>query len=427
MSTAKYRIKYKQQSRDGKTMSLVIVLNFLVVLPMLATDIYLPALPTIETELLTTHASALLTLTAYMIGYSTSLIFSGVLSDKYGRRPIILIGTLIFTAASIASIFVNSITGLIIMRFLQAFGGGCGTLLARVVVRDAFDHHNQVRILSYLSAGLALSPTFGPILGGFLVAEIGWRAPFVFISGFAGVTLFLSLLLLKETHSPREARVQQPSTISQFLSLLCHREFIAYTLIISFAWAVYFSFIASSSFLLQQKFGLGPVAYGFSFALVISGYIAGTVFTRKQIKAKPLDDLIRKASTLMLAGTLVTFLITLFGDPNPFLLLTMVAISLSGVGVIFPTTQAGVMRPFSGNYGLVASLFYATEMLFGAVTGGILGYFKSDNPIVMASIMACAATLMYLTVKFVLCVKKLRPISHNLENKSKSTVKSASA
>lgn len=424
MSSNNYNTKEKQRP-FSKTMSLVMVLVFLVVLPMLATDIYLPALPTIEVEFRATHASALLTLTAYMIGYSSSLIFSGVLSDRYGRRPIILIGALIFTTASIASIFVNSIADLIALRFFQAFGGGCGTLLARVVVRDAFDQQNQVRILSYLSAGLALSPTLGPILGGFLVAEIGWRAPFVFISGFAGVTFFLSLFFLKETRPPRVAHAQQPSTLSQFLSLLCHREFMAYTLIISFAWAVYFSFIASSSFLLQQKFGLGPIAYGFSFALVISGYIAGTVFTRKQIKTKPLDNLIHKASALMLGGTLAAFLITLFDDPNPFLLLAMVAVSLSGVGVIFPTTQAGVMRPFSGNYGLVASLFYATEMLFGAITGGILGYFKSENPIVMTSIMASAATLMYLTVRFLLYSKKSQPISHDLEDKNKSTVKSA--
>lgn len=157
--------------------------------------------------------------------------------------------------------------------------------------------------------------------------------------------------------------------------------------------------------MLQQKFGLGPIAYGLSFALVISGYIAGTVLTIKQIKTKSTDALIRKASILMLAGTLATFLITLFYDSNPFLLLAMVTITLAGVGVIFPTTQAGVMRPFSGNHGLVASLFYATEMLFGAITAGILGYFKSDSPVVMASIMVSAATLMYLTVKFVLYSK----------------------
>lgn len=137
-----------------------------------------------------------------MIGYSTSLIFSGVLSDRYGRRQMLPIGVLIFTAASIASISANSITSLIALRFFQAFGGGCGTLLARVVVRDAFDHHDQVRVLSYLSEGLAVSPTLEPILGGFLVSEIGWTAPFVFISAFGGITFFLCLFLLKETRPP---------------------------------------------------------------------------------------------------------------------------------------------------------------------------------------------------------------------------------
>lgn len=378
---------------------------------MIATDIYLPSIPAIEAAFLTNHSSAMLTLTVYMMGYSSSLIFSGFLSDRYGRRPIILAGTLIFTVSSIACIYTNSIAALITLRFLQAFGGGCGTLLARVVVRDAFDSTNQVRILSYLSAGLALSPTLGPILGGFLVVNMDWRAPFIFVSSFGGLVFLLSLFFLKETLPSETTQKHTLSTLSQLLYIIRNREFLAYTLIISLAWSIYFSFIASSSFLLQRKFNLEPITYGFSFSILISGYIFGTIFTRNKIKSNPINYLIQKASYVMLAGTLTTFLIAFFNNSYPFILLTMIAISLAGVGVIFPTTQAGVMKPFSANYGLVASLFYAIEMLFGAITGAILGYFKSENPIVMASIMFSSASLIFLIVKYMLCDDKVIPPS----------------
>lgn len=406
-----YHSKKQQKQLPEENILLVILLMFLVVLPMIATDIYLPSIPSIEAAFLTSHSSIMLTLTVYMMGYSSSLIFSGVLSDRYGRRPIILAGTLIFTASSIACIYTNSIATLITLRFFQAFGGGCGTLLARVVVRDAFDSNNQVRVLSYLSAGLALSPTLGPILGGFLVVNMDWRAPFIFVSSFGGIVFLLSLFFLKETLPSTTTHGQTLLTLSQLLHIIRNREFLAYTLVISLAWSIYFSFIASSSLLLQKKFNLEPITYGFSFSILISGYILGTIFTRKKIKNNSINYLIQKASYVILAGTLTTFLIALLDNSYPLILLITIAVSLAGVGVIFPTTQAGVMKPFSVNYGLVASLFYAIEMLFGAITGVILGYFKSENPIVMASIMFFSASLIFLIVKYMLCGDEVIPHS----------------
>lgn len=381
---------------------LVFLLTLLVILPMLATDVYLPALPFLQESLSTNQANVMLTLTAYMIGYSSSLMISGVISDRYGRRPIILAGIAIFAAASVASIFIESIGGLVLLRFIQAFGGGSATLLARVVVRDLFDCNDQVRILSYLSAGLALSPTAGPILGGMLVESVGWRGTFVFIAAFSLILFTLAFLLLRESHTHCKNKLSLLDTLIELRLLGTHREFIAYTLIISLAWSIYFSFIASSSFLLQQYFDLGPVAYGFSFSAVIIGYIAGTVFTRKRGAHTSLDSLIRRASILVLLASSLMLLFSALEVINLFFLLLLVAVILFGVGAIFPATQVAVMRPFKSNFGLVAGSFYAFEMFFGAITGGILGLFKSISPLIASCMMAIAALLMYVTIRIML-------------------------
>ena len=381
----------------------IVVLIFLVVLPMLATDVYLPSLPQVATSLVADHATVMLTLTAYMVGYAISLIFSGIASDRYGRRVVIMLGVTIFCVSSLACAFAESITSLIAFRFLQALGGGCGTLLARVVVRDMFDHNNQVRVLSYLSAGLAFSPTLGPILGGFLAATFGWRSPFFFIAGFSCIAWVLTLMILKETNPLANRHpVNVASILEQYGILTRHRAFISYTLIISLAWSVYFSFLASSSFILQKVFGLSPIAYGFAFASVIAGYVGGTIITRRQIGRRSIDGMIRGASIAMLISTCLVALIAYSGLHNLPLMLFMVAISLAGVGVIFPTTQAAVMRPFSKNVGLVAGLFYAIEMLFGALTSWTLGAFRDSTPLPMALVMATSAFLLFVTVRYML-------------------------
>ena len=175
------------------------LLMVLVVIPMLATDIYLPAISFMGEDLIASHSSLMSTLTSYMVGYSSSLLLSGALSDFYGRRVIVLCGIFIFALASFASCFVTSVDQLICCRFFQALGGGCSTLLARVIVRDLYDFKSQVRVLSYLAAGLIASPILGPIIGAHLTIHYGWRSIFYVLTLFAFISLGLIHIFMKES------------------------------------------------------------------------------------------------------------------------------------------------------------------------------------------------------------------------------------
>jgi MFS transporter, DHA1 family, multidrug resistance protein len=380
----------------------MLLLMPLILLPMLATDIYLPAMSSMGQEFKSDYAHLMLTLTTYMVGYSLSLLFSGVLADRYGRRPIVLFGVAIFIFSSMACYFSSSVEALTIGRFFQALGGGCGTLLARVIVRDFYDLESQVKVLSYLAAGLVLSPILGPLFGGYLVTYYGWRSIFLALSIFASIVLVFLLAYLEES-MPRVVKKSSDSissTLYRYLRLLTYYEFQFHTLVISFAWAVYFSFVSSSPGLLQGFHGLTPVEYGYVFSTTLGGYILGTIFIRRKIGLIPIKDLIFIAGLVMLASTSCLLMLSILGIYNLPILLVFILTSLFGVGVIFPATQAGVTSSFNRDIGLISGLFYSIEMLFGAICSYILSNASGVTWLTTSLVMFFSAVILFfLTVR----------------------------
>lgn len=379
---------------EAKPQFLLPLLMILVVIPMLATDIYLPAISTMGEDLIASHPALMWTLTSYMAGYSISLLISGALSDVYGRRVIILYGILIFALASLVSCFVTSVDQLTWCRFFQALGGGCSTLLARVIVRDLYDFKSQVRVLSYLAAGLITSPILGPIIGAYLTINYGWRSIFYALTFFSIISFGFIFIFMRESR-PIELTgdLLVGNIFKKYLKLLTNHEFIFHTLVISFAWTVYFSFTSSSPGLIQKIYKLSPLEYSYLFSLSISGYILGTIFIRRNIDRMDLKDLIYFSGLIILISTSFLVLLSLLGIDSFLMLLPCIFLSLFGVGVIFPATQAGVTRSFKTDIGLISGLFYSVEMMFGAFASFILSSFSSASWISTSLLMLCGAVM----------------------------------
>jgi DHA1 family bicyclomycin/chloramphenicol resistance-like MFS transporter len=382
------------QTKNSFLLPLLIVL---VVMPMLATDIYLPAISSMGEDLIVSHPELMLTLTSYMVGYSISLLISGTLSDLYGRRVIVLYGIFIFFLASLVSCFVNSVDQLTWCRFFQALGAGCSTLLARVIVRDLYDFKSQVRVLSYLAAGLIASPILGPIVGAYLTMQYGWRSIFYALTFYSFIAFVFISIFMKESLpiELREDPVSVRNLLKKYLQLLTHHEFLFHTLVISFAWTVYFSFISSSPGLFQKIYKLSPLEYSYIFSLSISGYLFGTIFIRRNIGNVDLKDLIYFSGLIILISTFFLLILSLFDVGSLFILLPCVFLSLFGVGVIFPATQAGVTRSFKSNIGLISGLFYSVEMMFGAFASFMLSSFSSASWISTSVLMFCGAVALF--------------------------------
>lgn len=370
----RFNEKLRHSALNPKEFKLLPSLLLLVILPMIATDIYLPVVPQIGKEFGANGSGLTNTLSAYMLGYSLSLLAAGIFADMYGRRAVAIIGLTLFFLSSIGCFFAAKVDQLIIWRFFQAFGGGCGTLIARIIVRDTYDLKTQVKVLSYLAMGIVASPILGPTLGAYISDAFGWRSIFLFLACFSLLAVIFLCLYLHESLPDADSNMQYrfKEIFLRCCKLWTHREFVFNTLVISFAWGIYFTFISSSPFLIQNLYQFGVIEYGYIFSATVCGFVLGAIFIRWKIATLDLKSLIFIAGAIVFFSTLGLFLFIKLGVESLEALLFFVFVALFGIGIIFPATQAGVTKPFKKDIGLISGVFYSTEMFFGAICGYVI-------------------------------------------------------
>jgi len=236
-----------------------ILLTAMVALGPVSTDLYLPSLPTIGAAFATDQATVQLTLSVFLVGFAFSQLACGPLSDRFGRRPVILGGLGLYLLASLACAAAPSIEILILARFMQAVGACVGPVLGRAAVRDIYGRERAARMLSYMGMVMALAPAFGPILGGFIEAWFGWRANFVLVSAVGLTVLVATAVTLPETNrwkSPDATRLGH--LIGNYRSLLRHRRYVGYVLVVACTYSGIYSFNSGSSIEQRGKLGLEP-------------------------------------------------------------------------------------------------------------------------------------------------------------------------
>ncbi len=288
------------------------LLTALVALGPMSTDLYLPSLPALTAYFGVGEAAGQLTLSAFLLGLAGGQIIYGPLSDRYGRRPVLLFGIGLYAAASIVCAAASSIEALVIARFCQACGACVGPVLGRAVVRDVYGREGAARIMSYMSAAIALAPAIGPIIGGFVETWFGWRANFVVLLLYGAAALALTFLLLPETNTHRDTGRMSPARIARaYISFFGERAYFGYVFTVAFGYCGIFAFISASSFILVDSAGLSPGLYGFCFAAVVLGYIAGTLISGRLSARLGIDRLIAIGSLVGFAGALLVLILAL--------------------------------------------------------------------------------------------------------------------
>src|SRR5215813_9387910 len=185
--------------RPANSLAVTALLTAMVALGPISTDLYLPSLPGLARYFDVSVADAQLTLSSFLIGLATAQLIYGPLSDRFGRRPVLLIGLAIYVIASIVCMLSPSVPVLVVARFVQAVGACVGPVLGRAIVRDVHGREGAARVLAYMSAAMALAPAIGPILGGFLEEWFGWRINFLVLVLFGSSGLFMAWQILPET------------------------------------------------------------------------------------------------------------------------------------------------------------------------------------------------------------------------------------
>lgn len=369
------------------------LLTALVALGPISTDLYLPSLPAIGRAFGADAAAAQLTLSAFIAGMAVAQLIYGPLSDRFGRRPILLIGLAIYGLASLACAVAPSIEFLIAMRFLQAVGACVGPVVCRAVVRDIYGAGGAARVLSYLSAATALGPLIGPIVGGYLEVWFGWRSNFVLLLLYGVFGGAAALLLLSETNQQRNPRATEPGQIlAIYLMLLGHRRYLGYLLSASFAYGGIFSFLSGSSFVLVDGLGLSPDRYGIAFALAVTGYIAGALTAGRLSRRVGFDRLIAIGGFLALASAAALLIQALAGLETVAGVVGTAALFLAGTAMVLPNSLGGAIGPFPRAAGAASALLGFVQMGLAALIGLPIGQASDGSALAMAiGMAACAA------------------------------------
>lgn len=376
----------------------------LVILPRISLDLYLPSLPALAHSLFAKDSQVQMTLIIFVIGYAFSMLIAGQLSDLIGRRRVLIYGLLLYIIATLVCATAHSIKVLIIARFFQALGGCCGTVVVRVMVKDGYQQEEQIKILSYLSATMAICPLFIPILGGTLQLYFGWRASFYLLAFFA---LLLQSIIIKQLNKPKinAVPVSISTLIQHYKMLFSHPLFMGYSLAVGFGWSCYFIFSFESPFILQSMLGFNAVMFGLLYSIPILGYLIGTQFTRQFANDIGWDKLIFIATLITLLGSILMTFLVLFFKLNWLIIIIPMLIIMTGLGIIFPCCQAAVMQPFPNIVGTASGLFFFIQMTIGGLIGFTLRYIHANIPLLMAiTVLICAVVAV--GVFYVLVVRR---------------------
>ena len=341
----------------------------------LSTDFYLPALPAIARALHTDSAGVQLTLSVYLLGFGAGQLLVGPLSDRFGRRPVMLWGMLVFVLSSVVCALADSITTLVVARLLQAFGACAGPVLGRAVVRDVYGPAESARMLSHVSTATALAPLLAPLFGGWLTALWGWRATFVALTLYALVLILAVWRLLQETNRHPDAHAMRPARMwANYRTLLADPVYRSALLIGCGAFAALFAFISGSPFVFIEHFGMSPQQMGLAFGLNVTGFMLGTTLSARLSRRIGAARLIHHGVWLGAACGLVLAGLALMGPQHAAAVMVPMWGVTAAIGLILPNATALGLAGYPKMAGAAASLMGFVQMGLGAGAGMLVGH-----------------------------------------------------
>lgn len=382
--------------------ALTLLLAMLTGMGPLSVDMYLASLPDIGRLLGAPTAQVQLTISFYLVGFALAQVFYGPLSDRHGRRPVLLTALSIYLVATLACSIAISIEALIVARLCQAVGASGTIVLARAVVRDMYEGVRVGRELSRMAAIMAFAPLIAPLIGGVLQTAFGWRSNFVALFLYGAAAWAMVWVLLPETLRQRAPEpVSLVSILRSYRQFLRNPSYIVHVGIVTCCMGGLFAWISASAFVLQDIYGLSAFAFGIAFAVGSSGYLAGTTIAARFVVSLGPGRTMGIGAAAMAGGGLLMAAVTMLGGGVAVGLIAAIAVYMIGMGMALPQAQAGALLPFPERAGAASSLLGFVAQTSAAAIGAILGHALGSTAwplaIVMALIGCCSLVLWVLS------------------------------
>lgn len=366
-------------------LTFILILSGLMAFTSLSTDIYLPAMPTMSTDL---HGNVELTITGFLVGFTIAQLIWGPISDHLGRRKPLFIGMVLFIIGSAGCAMSTSITQIVFWRVFQALGACTGPMLARAMIRDLFARTRAAQMLSTLVLIMAIAPIAGPLIGGQIIRLSTWHAVF-WLLALIGALMCVSLCWLPET-LPEAKRVKASLTgaFRNYRSLLSNGRFMRYTLSLTFYYVGAYAFITGSPFVYISYYHVDPQHYGWLFALNIVGVMAMSVVNRRLVQRHPLEQLLKYATMLAALAAVALALLVKLESGGIVAIITTIFLLFSMNGIIAATSTAAALDAVPNIAGSASALIGALQYGSGIISSLLLAAFSDGTPWTMAWIIA---------------------------------------
>ena len=343
-------------------------LSLLLGLQPITTDVYLPALPMLTAALGASMGAAQLTMSALMLAFGVAQLFWGPVADRVGRRPVLICGLLLHTAASVGGALASSIEALIVWRMLQGAAMAAAVVCARAIVRDLYEPAEGAQVMALALTGLGVIALLGPLAGGAAAGSWGWRGTLALVAVAGAMTLAFVAARLPET-APRlnPQATQFGPLLRSWREIGRHRVFLAWALLVACSYGGLFTVLAASSFVYIDVLGLTPAAYGLAMAIGSLAYLASTLVCRRWIARLGMAATVKRGGWLTLAAGVTAAMLAAMGVQTVWAVLLPQCLFLLGHGLHQPCGQAGVVAPFPRAAGTASALagFMLALVAFG--------------------------------------------------------------
>jgi MFS transporter, DHA1 family, multidrug resistance protein len=388
-----------------------IVLGLLAAVGPFAIDMYLPALPTIAADLGATTAATQMTLTLFFVGFGLSQLAYGPITDMVGRKPPLYFGLSLFLLGSIGCGLAQSIEWLIAFRLLQGIGAASVMVIPRAVIRDLHTGVEATRLMSTVMLVFSVSPILAPLGGSALIVPFGWRAVFVAVAIVAALAFLLVAFVLPETW-PKERRVraEMATVLSGYGYLLTNLRFLGLTFIGGLGMASFFSFLASSSFIYIEHFGLTPTEFSLAFSVNAIGFIGASQFSATLGQRFGMARVVMTAVSIYAVFALALFAVTYAGSDSLIVLMVLLFCAFAWLGLVIPATMVLALDEHGPIAGMASALGGTLQMVTGGILIVVVSVFFDGTALPMVTTIALCAVGAFILARLTLRRRNLAPL-----------------
>jgi DHA1 family bicyclomycin/chloramphenicol resistance-like MFS transporter len=368
------------------------VLGLVTAIGPFAIDMYLPALPSIRASLHASTAATQASLMVFFLTMGVCQLFYGPASDMFGRKPPLYFGLCLFALGSIGCALAGDIQTLIAFRVLQGIGACAGMVISRAIVRDLHTGPDAAQLMSLLMLVFSVSPILAPVAGSFVIAWASWRWIFwtVLVAAFLGM-IMIGLFLKETRHAHLRANSTIRSALSAYRELLGDPYFLGLTFIGAFGTSSFFAYLASSSFVLIEHYGLSPTQYSFFFSINAAAFIGAAQFNGALARRFGLRRLARTAVTGYIIAMMSLLALFLGGVDSLVVLALLLFVGYACLGLTIPNVTVLALEEHGTIAGTASALMGTLQFVTGAVVMAVVGVFLNGTALPMvAGIGICA-------------------------------------